>query len=113
VHTLEYESVNGTAECTASASRWNQYLTALYWAATTVTTVGYGDISASTDIEMMFAFVAMVFGVMTFATVSGTLTTIVMSSKAAEQVYNEKMDGIRQVRRTPSWPRSRANFSPL
>eukprot|EP01051_Picozoa_sp_SAG22_P011769 SAG22_NODE_1162_length_5301_cov_1.628604_3_plen_98_part_00 len=33
---------------------------------------------------------------MIFATVSGTLTTIVMSSKAAEQVYNEKMDGIRQ-----------------
>ena len=79
------------------------------------------------DIEMLFAFIAMVFGVMIFATVSGTLTTIVMSSKAAEQVwryflvlwtfacgishaliatgrsnresfqvYNEKMDGIRQ-----------------
>jgi hypothetical protein len=82
--------------CMPAASTWNQYLTALYWAATTVTTVGYGDISATTDVEMMFSFVAMIFGVMIFATVSGTLTTIVMSSKAAETVYNQRMDGIRQ-----------------
>eukprot|EP01052_Picozoa_sp_SAG31_P004477 SAG31_NODE_186_length_20918_cov_26.890917_5_plen_530_part_00 len=88
---------NGTHEaCSPRATTWNQYLTSLYWAATTVTTVGYGDISASTDIEKIFAFGAMVFGVMIFALVSGSLTAIVMSSKAAEQVYYEKMDSIRQ-----------------
>lgn len=45
-----------------------QYITSLYWAFTTIVTVGYGDISATNTNERMFVMVAMILsaGVYTF-----------------------------------------------
>ena len=34
---------------------WSQYLHALYWSITTLTTVGYGDISPTNDTEVFYA----------------------------------------------------------
>ena len=68
------------------ASEATRYLTALYWAITTVSTVGYGDIVAWTDYERLFAFMSTLVGVMAFATLSGTFSSIIMSTKGAVQV---------------------------
>jgi hypothetical protein len=48
------------------ASYHTRYITALYWAVTTMSTVGYGDISASTDAEKTFSVVAMLLGTSVF-----------------------------------------------
>lgn len=40
-----------------------RYMNSVYWAFTTVSTVGYGDVSASTPVEMGFAMLAMGIGV--------------------------------------------------
>ena len=40
-----------------------QYLVALYWAFTTMTTVGYGDVTPQTDEERIFCIFAMIIGV--------------------------------------------------
>ena len=48
-----------------------------YWAATTVTTVGYGDISGTNDIERLFCTVVEIIGVIGFAFVSSSLTSII------------------------------------
>jgi hypothetical protein len=39
------------------------YLASLYWAFTTMSTVGYGDITAKTDLEKTLSIVLMLFGV--------------------------------------------------
>jgi hypothetical protein len=39
---------------------WDQYICSLYFAVTTMSTVGYGDIVASSTQERMFMIVAMV-----------------------------------------------------
>ena len=48
----------------ADEEKWTkQYLMAMYWAVTTMSTVGYGDISPGADNERLYNIVAMVFGV--------------------------------------------------
>jgi voltage-gated potassium channel Kch len=44
-----------------------KYITALYWAVVTCTTVGYGDISPINIYEKIFVVVVMVCGVSTFS----------------------------------------------
>jgi len=49
---------------------------ATYFAVTTMTTVGYGDMSASTTIERFFCIVLMVIGVVCFTFISGSLSSV-------------------------------------
>jgi hypothetical protein len=53
-----------------------QYLTSFYFTVTTITTVGYGDISASTNGEKYFCILIMITGVVSFSVLSGSLANI-------------------------------------
>ena len=55
------------------------YLISIYWAYTTITTVGYGDISARTDIEMMMGILTMVIGVFFYSYTIGSLASFLGS----------------------------------
>ena len=54
------------------------YLISVYWAFATLTTVGYGDISASTTAELIVATSTMYIGTCVLGFVVGNVTTIVM-----------------------------------
>jgi hypothetical protein len=60
-------------------SAYEQYLTSFYFTITTITTVGYGDISIGTWYEKIFCTVMMVTGVITFSFASGSLASIIHS----------------------------------
>jgi voltage-gated potassium channel len=47
-----------------------------YFVSTTVTTVGYGDITAENLVEKVFAIFMLFVGVLTFAFASGQLSSI-------------------------------------
>ena len=57
----------------------DQYLTSFYFTVTTITTVGYGDISGSTSLEQIFCIILMVIGVVGFGLLSGALTNILQN----------------------------------
>jgi hypothetical protein len=57
-------------------SQETQYLNALYWAFQTLTTVGYGDVTAQTESELVWAIVMMISGTAFFAWSTGTFASI-------------------------------------
>lgn len=52
------------------------YIASIYWAVTTLATVGFGDITAYSDYERMFAVAWMVVGVGIYSFTIGSLTSI-------------------------------------
>jgi len=51
-----------------------KYIASMYWAFTTMTTVGYGDISAVTMSERIFAMLGMLVGGFVFSALIGTIS---------------------------------------
>lgn len=56
-----------------------QYLVSLYYTITTITTVGYGDISGVTPLEKVLCIIIMIVGVIVFSFASGALASIFAS----------------------------------
>ena len=89
------------------ASAWapgRQYLAAVYWALTTMTTVGFGDITPRSDAERAVAMVAVVAGTGFYSYVIGSVSAIVASIDAAQRVQIEKMDLIYSYMRARRFP---------
>lgn len=68
-----------------------KYLNSIYWAFTTLTTVGYGDISAGTQIEMLVTVCWMVFGVGFYSFTIGSLSSFLSTIDTRESILNEKL----------------------
>lgn len=60
-------------------SKFELYTVAYYFTVTTITTVGYGDISASGTFERIIAIILMMGGVFAFSFATGTLSSILLS----------------------------------
>jgi hypothetical protein len=67
------------------------YLTSFYFTVTTITTVGYGDISVSTDIEKCFCIVIMIIGVISFSFATGSLASILANYDVQNAKFQEKV----------------------
>ena len=70
------------------------YTAAFYFATMTITTVGYGDISATTQAEMIVVTVFMVFGAMFFSYIVANVTLVienVSTIKIEVAEFNSKM----------------------
>mmetsp|Transcript_6805 Transcript_6805/g.12291 ORF Transcript_6805/g.12291 Transcript_6805/m.12291 type:complete len:645 (+) Transcript_6805:1942-3876(+) len=68
-----------------------QYLNSIYWAFTTLTTVGYGDISAESQIEMVIAVCWMIFGVGFYSFTIGSLSSFLSTIDTRDSLLNEKL----------------------
>mgnify|MGYP001279303584 CR=1 FL=1 len=75
----------------------SKYLFALYFTVTTITTVGYGDISANNPIEQMFCIVIMLMGVIGFSLATSTLTQLLSEYNSSNKKLNEKMEVLKRV----------------
>jgi len=81
------EDFKGTWLAPFVESENSKYFTSFYWTITTITTVGYGDISGTNDLEMMFCSIVMIIGVMGFAFASSSLTSIITNYDQTNAEY--------------------------
>jgi len=72
----------------------NTYLRGLYYCVTTLTSVGYGDITPQNDLEMIFAVMVMALGVGMFGYVIGNVAHIIANLHPSRARYVETMERI-------------------
>jgi voltage-gated potassium channel len=70
----------------------SQYLHALYWCVTTLTTVGYGDVIPTTDAQKVYTMVVMVLGVGVYGYVIGNVATLLANIDLAKAHYISTME---------------------
>eukprot|EP00746_Dinoflagellata_sp_MGD_P027216 gnl/MRDRNA2_/MRDRNA2_164207_c0_seq1.p1 gnl/MRDRNA2_/MRDRNA2_164207_c0~~gnl/MRDRNA2_/MRDRNA2_164207_c0_seq1.p1 ORF type:complete len:806 (-),score=175.04 gnl/MRDRNA2_/MRDRNA2_164207_c0_seq1:619-3036(-) len=69
----------------------DQYLHSMYFIITTLTTVGYGDISASTNAEIVVAILLMMGGVLGYSIAVGTVSSVLMQVDQRQTLIANKM----------------------
>mmetsp|Transcript_43097 Transcript_43097/g.111690 ORF Transcript_43097/g.111690 Transcript_43097/m.111690 type:complete len:672 (-) Transcript_43097:1088-3103(-) len=84
---------NGT-QLIVDSTIWVQYLTGLYWVVTTMTTLGYGDITPETDVELVLLILLMSIGCTVFAYITGNIVHIVQSMDIRAAAFKRKMDNL-------------------
>ena len=67
------------------------YVQSLYWCVTTLTTVGYGDITPTTNAEMLYAIVVEIFGIATYGYVIGNVANILVNLDPAKARFQDNM----------------------
>ena len=70
------------------------YLTSMYFAYSTLTTVGYGDISAHTDVERSVAILSLITGSVIYAVLVGFINNLVDNSDVKETEYQQRLTAI-------------------
>jgi len=77
-------------------SNYERYITSLYFSFTTITTVGYGDISPVTNLEKIYTMMAMLIACGFFAYIVGSIGSIVSKSNIMVSEFRVKITHINQ-----------------
>ncbi|KAK3260018.1 hypothetical protein CYMTET_31011 [Cymbomonas tetramitiformis] len=72
----------------------DRYIATMYWAFTTMTTVGYGDISATTRAERVFAIFGMILGGFVFSGIISTMSDVMQSANLSQRAHDTKMESV-------------------
>lgn len=83
----------------------DQYINSMYWSITTLTTVGYGDITPSTNIAKIFTMFVMVLGVGMYGFVIGNISQILNDRNRYKEKAREKIADLQTFMKHYNVPR--------
>ena len=82
-----------------------KYMISVYWALTTLTTVGYGDITPQNNLERMYSCLALLTGSLVFATMLASVNSLVAALDRQGAEAEEKLDQVKEYMRFRNLPR--------
>ena len=90
------------------AGVWYLYSVSIYWALTTLTTVGYGDIVPANETERMYALMTLLLGALVFGFLLSNVSELVKNSDQNAIKIEEKLDQVKVYLR---WHRFRPELA--
>lgn len=92
-NTRHWKRVMEEKRCTQNPyQRRHAYVLSLYWAFTTMTTVGYGDAAVTSNRERLLAIFTMIVGGASFGYIIGSITSLLENFNQSASLYREKLD---------------------
>ncbi|CAD8071649.1 unnamed protein product [Paramecium sonneborni] len=85
---IEYNGYFEDEQTIYSLSYWSRYVISFYWATTTVSTVGYGDITPKNDYEIGITLITMIIAGMVFAFNVASIRDVIVQMNSQETRYN-------------------------
>ncbi|XP_031572665.1 uncharacterized protein LOC116306713 isoform X2 [Actinia tenebrosa] len=92
--TIERPFVNFSLE--SGPDEGSAYVTSLYFTLTSMTTVGFGNVSANTNAEKAFAVIVMLIGALMHAAIFGNVAAIIQKLYANRVRYHSRANEIKQ-----------------
>jgi len=71
-----------------------QYLRAFYWTITTITTIGYGDITPNTNNEIVYVIIIELIGAAMYGLIIGNIANLIVNIDVAKNQFKEKVEKI-------------------
>ncbi|OZC07895.1 cyclic nucleotide-binding domain protein [Onchocerca flexuosa] len=90
-----YISTNGSMP-TGGPSLKSRYVTSLYFTLSTITSIGFGNVSATTDSEKIFTIIMMILGSLMYASVFGNVSAIIQRLYSGTARYHTEMSRLRE-----------------
>lgn len=89
----------------ANTSGVDLYVVSMYWCITTITTVGFGDITADNNLERVFSILIMLIGVFGFSFMNGTMASLFTSMDSNDVEINKRQEIAERIIRKHKIPR--------
>jgi voltage-gated potassium channel len=77
-----------------NADHKTQYIRSLYWSVTTMTTIGYGDITPNRNKEYIIALIVMILGASTYALVIGNVASLISNLDSTKANYWNRFEAV-------------------
>ncbi|XP_067371065.1 potassium voltage-gated channel subfamily H member 8 isoform X2 [Channa argus] len=109
----EGEAVSGTSTGSGGLlvqgggpSMRSSYVTSLYFALSSLTSVGFGNVSANTDSEKIFSICTMLIGALMHAVVFGNVTAIIQRMYSRRSLYHTRTKDLKDFIRVHRLPKT-------
>ncbi len=87
----------------------SNYVQSLYWTVTTITTVGYGDITSKNNLQTIFTICVEILGIGIYSYLIGNIAGILTRKDPAKAQYLENMEKLQALSSMRKLPRSLQN----
>ncbi|XP_028819018.1 potassium voltage-gated channel subfamily H member 3 isoform X2 [Denticeps clupeoides] len=99
---------NSGSVLTGGPSVRSSYVTSLYFALSSLTSVGFGNVSANTDSEKIFSICTMLIGALMHAVVFGNVTAIIQRMYSRRSLYHTRTKDLKDFIRVHRLPKALA-----